>query len=386
MEPFSELVDRRTQGYSLKWQGPAIDDQTIPLDIADMDFRCARPIHRALLGVLSHGVFGYATEATGDYENAIVQWFRRRHGWQVKGEEIIPVAGTRNGLKELIFALTKPGDGILIQRPVYSHLTTVIEWTGRQVINNQLVREANYYRMDLADLAKKASLPETKLMIICHPHDPVGRVWQVDELQAVSRICRKQGVILVAEETQGDLVRQGIDFHPMGTIADRSKLITLTSVSKAFNLAGLQGANLIVQDEVLRERLREKMSVHLPSPFTIGAVIAAYHESEEWLDRLKVYLDDTIDWVMAFLARKLPLVRTIRPEGTYVLWLDFQKTGMTPEEIHRLIYQYAGVLLEWGSVSDPDKGQLFERVCLAAPRPRIETAFERLAIEFDADF
>uniref|UniRef100_UPI0028D07771 aminotransferase class I/II-fold pyridoxal phosphate-dependent enzyme n=1 Tax=uncultured Vagococcus sp. TaxID=189676 RepID=UPI0028D07771 len=179
---------------------------------------------------------------------------------------------------------------------------------------------------------------------------------------------------------------QGIEFHPMATLVDRSNLISLTSVSKAFNLAGLQGANLIVQDEALRERLREKMSVHLPSPFTIGAVMAAYNESEAWLDRLNLYLDETIDWVMVFLARKLPLVRTFRPEGTYVLWLDFQGYGLTPDEIHRRIYQYAGVLLEWGTVSDPDKGHLFERVCLAAPRSRIETAFERLAIEFDEDF
>jgi len=391
---FDEIVDRRygKYSYSMKWGNNAmvaqmaevdrIESDSIALWTADMDFRCSQPIIDALKGVAEHGIFGYSFPDQ-TYYDAIISWFKRRMNWEIKQEEIIYVDGTVEAVKQCVLAYTNPGEGVIIQRPVYYPFTNCIETTGRKVINNQLKDDNGYYTMDYDDLAKKAEDPNTNLLILCHPHNPVGRIWRDEELIELARICRQNGVIIVTDEIHGDLIRRGEQFHPLATLVDNSNIVMATAVNKTFNLAGLHCTNLVIPNQGLRDRFVATMGIVLPSPFTIAAVTAAYNDSEDWLEQLIDYLDGNIDWVLTFLQEKMPKVRCFRPEGGYIIWMCFRAYGLEPKEIQDKIHRSARVLLESGSVFDPDLGYGFERVCLPSPRSVLQDAFERIAKEFE---
>ncbi len=394
---FDEIIDRRhaRYSYSVKWAADPsiaemlhvdrIDDDTIAMFTADMDFRCAQPIIDALRGVVEHGIYGYSGHwFVKDYSAAIIDWFRRRRNWDIKAEEIVYVDGTVEALKQIVLAFTEPGDGVIIQRPVYSPFSRVIEATGRFIVNNQLIAgPTGHYTMDFADLEQKAREPGTRLLLLCNPHNPVGRIWSDHELAELSRICRENNVLIAADEIHGDLIRRDAAFHPLATLADPSNLITCTAVNKTFNLAGLHCTNLVITNPELRRRFQKSFGMVLPSPFTIAAVIAAYNEGEDWLDQALDYLDGNIDFALGFLAERMPKVTCRRPEGTYILWMDFRRYRLSVEEIHNRIYRRANVLLEGGKVFDPDHGGGFERICLPSPRAVVREAFERIATQFE---
>lgn len=393
---FDEVIDRRhaPYSYSIKWTTSPqiakmlgvdkIGDHCIPAYLADMDFRGAQPIIDAMHAVAEHGIYGYSAHwCAEEYHAAIINWFKRRRNWVIRPEEIVYVNGTVEALKQVILAFTEPGDGIIIQRPVYGPFTGVTHATGRRLINNQMIEgEGGYYTMDLTDLEEKARDPRAKLLLLCSPQNPVGRIWTDQELLEVSRICRENGVLIAADEIHGDLIRRGAEFHPLAAVADPSNLIICTAVNKTFNLAGLHCTNLVIPDSALRERFLASFGSVGPSPFTIAAVIAAYNEGEEWLEQLLDYLDGNIDWALAFLAQRMPQVKCRRPDATYIMWLDFRAYGLSPEEIHDRIYNRAGVLLEGGHFFDPDRGGGFERICVPSPRSILKEAFERIAAQF----
>lgn len=394
---FDEIIDRRHEkySYSMKWGKSQliadmlgvdeIKDDSIAIFTADMDFRCAPPIIEALRKVVDHGIFGYSMQMdTPEYYVAIINWFKRHHNWSIKPEEIVYVNGTVEAVKQIILAFTNPGDGVIIQRPVYGPFSSSILATGRTIINNQMIEGENgYYTMDFADLEKKAKDPRNKLLVLCSPHNPVGRIWTDEELIEMARICRENNVLIAADEIHGDLIREGAEFHPLATLVDNSNLITATAVNKTFNLAGLHCTNLVIPNAALREQFQNSLGFVMPSPFTIAAVIAAYNEGEEWLSALRKYLDGNIDWVLEFLKERMPKVKCRRPDGTYIMWMDFRAYGLTPEEIHDKIYNKAGVLLEGGLMFDPDCGGGFERVCVPSPRSVLKEAFERIAAQFE---
>ncbi len=393
---FDQIIERRNApfSYSMKWgMGPFTADvvgvkeirpDSIAVFTADMDFRCAEPIIKAMHQVADHGIFGYSRqEFAPGYHEAVISWFERRRNWKIRKEEIVYINGTVEALRQIILAFTEPGDGVIIQRPVYGPFAGAIEQTGRTLINNQLLeRENGYYEMDFADLEEKAGRPENKLLILCNPHNPVGRIWDRKELETVSEICRRNGVIIAADEIHGDLIRRDCEFHPMATFVDNSNLITCTAVNKTFNLAGLHATNLVIANRDIRQRLKDSMGFIGPSPFTLAATIAAYEEGEEWLEQLLDYLDGNIDFVLDFLKRYMPRVKCRRPDGTYIMWMDFRDYGLTPDEIHRRIYEEAGVLLEGGLMFDPVHGGGFERICVPSPRSVIREAMERIAKQF----
>jgi cystathionine beta-lyase len=394
---FDEVIDRRHDpySYSVKWAShpilikmlgvDKIDDDCIPVFTADMDFRCAQPIIDAMHRVADHGIFGYSGHwFVPDYYAAITNWFKRRHNWEIHPEEIMYVNGTVEALKQVILAFTEPGDGVIIQRPVYGPFTSVIESTRRSLINNQMIPgEGGYYTMDFPDLEQKARDPKNKLLLLCSPHNPVGRIWSDAELGELARICRENDVIIAADEIHGELIRRGAVFHPLATVADSSNLVTCTAVNKTFNLAGLHCTNLVIPNPELRQRFQDSLGMVLPSPFTIAAVITAYNEGEEWLEQLLDYLDGNIDFVLGFLVERMPRVKCRRPDGTYILWMDFREYGLTPEEVHDRIYNQANVLLEGGRMFDPDQGGGFERICVASPRSILQEALERIAAQFE---
>ena len=394
---FDEIIDRRhgKNSFSVKWTtcpevakmlgADKIDDDTISAFVADMDFRCAQPIIAAMHGVAEHGIFGYSGQwFVDEYSAAIINWFKRRRGWEIKREEIVYVNGTVEALKQIVLAFTEPGDGIIIQRPVYGPFSSVIEANRRTIINNQMIEnDGGFYTMDFQDLEEKASDPKTKLLLLCNPHNPVGRIWTDAELHELARICRKHNVLIAADEIHGDLIRREAEFHPMASVVDPANLIICTAVNKTFNLAGLHCTNLVIPNPDLRERFQASMGLVLPSPFTIAAVIAAYNEGEEWLEQVLEYLDGNIDWVLGFLAERMPAVRCRRPDGTYTMWLDFRAYGLTPTEIHSRICNKARVLLESGLMFDPERGGGFERICVPSPRSVLQEALERIALQFE---
>lgn len=391
---FDEKVERRGS-FSTKWDCRQLlqemgvterfDDSTIPVFTADMDFRCAKPIQDALARVVEHNVYGYTAispQDTPEYYEAVINWFKRRNNWEIKPEEIVYVNGTVEAVKQAILAFTKEGDGVLINRPIYTPFTSTILGTRRTVVNSQLINSDGYYTVDFDDFEEKAADENTRLFILCNPHNPTGRTWTPEELIKMAQICEKHHVLIVADEIHGDLIRKDTVFTPLATLIESKNLITCTAVNKTFNLAGLHATNLVIPDPALREQFRTSCGMVLPSPFTVAAVIAAYNEGEEWLNQVKEYLDGNIDFVLEFLKERMPKVVCRRPEGTYIMWMDFRAYGLSAAEIRKKIYTDANVLLESGPMFDPELGEGFERICVPTRRTLLEEVFTRIADQF----
>lgn len=400
---FGRPIDRRhdARSYSQKWSCAEslakrlgvkeITDNHIALFTADMDLRCAQPILDALHDTVDHGIFGYSTlDGCSAYTDAIRGWFARHDRWDVDCDLMSLSAGTVKALDVCVQAFTKPGDGIIVQRPVYPPFMHVVEDNDRMILNNQLIRHTAkdpegdlYYSIDFDNLEELAARPEAKMFILCNPHNPVGRVWSVEELERMAQICMKHDVLIVADEIHGDLVCEGITMHHMAQVAPEARVITCTAVNKTFNLAGLAATNVFfsnAQDKACFEKIRGFVE---PNPFAISAVIAAYNEGDDWYEQVKAYIEANFDTVIAYFADHLPDVGVRRPEGTYILWFDFEarcrKLGIDGAELHRRIYDDAQVLLQDGSNFDPDGGEFFQRMCVPTPRTMLLDACERIA-------
>ncbi|WP_066369594.1 MalY/PatB family protein [Neobacillus fumarioli] len=389
---FDEIVNRRGT-FSLKWDGGSFikqsglteryDEETIPLFTADMDLPVPQPLIDALHKTVDHRIFGY-TIFPQEYFEAIQHWFKKRHDWDIKREEIIYSPGTVYALNVAVKAFTNPGDGIIIQRPVYPPFTSAILTNKRELLNNALkVDDDGYYHIDFDDFETKAKDEKTKMFILCNPHNPTGRIYTVEELRKLADICERNGVIMVADEIHGDLIRRNKTFIPLAKAVEKADhIITFTAINKTFNVAGLHCTNVIISNPELRKTFTRVLGYHLPSPFTVAALIAVYNEGEEWLEQLKEYIDGTMEWVVNFLAERMPKVKVRIPEGTYVMWMDFSGYGITPEEVHERIYHRANVLLEDGKLFG-EEGLHYQRICIPSPRPLIKEAFERIAREFE---
>ena len=400
---FDRLVDRRhdTYSYSQKWSCAKalakrlgvkeITDNHIALFTADMDLRCAQPILDALHATVDHGIFGYSTlDGCDAYADAIRGWFARLDKWDVDCDLMALSAGTVKALDVCVQAFTKSGDGVIIQRPVYPPFMHVVEDNGRMILNNQLIRHTAedpegdlYYSIDFDNLEELAARPEAKMFILCNPHNPVGRVWTADELERMAQICMKHDVLIVADEIHGDLVCEGVTMRHMAQVAPDARVITCTAVNKTFNLAGLAATNVFFSNAQDKARFEEVRGFVEPNPFAIGAVIAAYNEGDDWYEQVKAYIEANFDTVIAYFADHLPDIGVRRPEGTYILWFDFEarcrKLGIDGAELHRRIYDDAQVLLQDGSNFDPEGGEFFQRMCVPTPRTMLLDACERIA-------
>ncbi len=400
---FDRLVDRRhdTYSYSQKWSCAKalakrlgvkeITDNHIALFTADMDLRCAQPILDALHATVDHGIFGYSTlDGCDAYADAIRGWFARHDKWDVDCDLMALSAGTVKALDVCVQAFTKSGDGVIIQRPVYPPFMHVVEDNGRMILNNQLIRHTAedpegdlYYSIDFDNLEELAARPEAKMFILCNPHNPVGRVWTADELERMAQICMKHDVLIVADEIHGDLVCEGVTMRHMAQVAPDARVITCTAVNKTFNLAGLAATNVFFSNAQDKARFEEVRGFVEPNPFAIGAVIAAYNEGDDWYEQVKAYIEANFDTVIAYFADHLPDIGVRRPEGTYILWFDFEarcrKLGIDGAELHRRIYDDAQVLLQDGSNFDPEGGEFFQRMCVPTPRTMLLDACERIA-------
>jgi cystathionine beta-lyase len=388
---FDEIINRRGT-YSIKWDGGDMikkigltqryDEETIPLFTADMDLPVPQPLIDALHKTVNHRIFGYSIFPE-EYFEAIQHWFKKRHDWEINKEEIIYSPGTVHALNIAVRAFTNPGEGIIIQRPVYPPFTAAIKANGRELLNNALKSDDDgYYHIDFADFEDKAKDENTKMFILCNPHNPTGRIFNKEELKKLSDICAANNVLIIADEIHGDLIRRDQTFLPIAKIAENADhIISFTAINKTFNLAGLHCTNVIITNPTHRKNFTSVMGNHLPSPFTVSALISVYHDGDEWLEQLKEYIDGTMEWIVEFLAKNMPKVKVSIPEGTYIMWMDFSGYGLTPEEVHDRIYNKANVILEDGKMFG-EEGLHYQRICIPSPRPMIKEAFERIAKEF----
>lgn len=375
---FDEIIPRRhTNSY--KWDG-ATDSDVLPLWVADMDFRTAPAITEALKQRVEHGIFGY-TRVPDEYYGAVTAWFKRRHGWDIRREWMIYTSGVVPAISAIIKALTGPGDKVLVQTPVYNCFFSSIRNNGCEVASSPLVYEDLTYRMDLEDLERKASDEKTKVMLLCNPHNPAGRVWTQEELTAVGEICIRHGVTVVSDEIHCELVYSGHRHIPFASISDDflRHSVTCVSPSKAFNIAGLQIANIIAPDETMRRRIDKAININEVcdvNPFGVIATMAAYNEGEEWLGQLLDYLWQNYLFLVEFCRTQLPDFPVARLEGTYLAWMDCRALGIGSEKLEQLLVGEAKLWLNAGTMYGAE-GEGFMRWNLACPRSVLEQALVR---------
>ena len=376
---FDEIVPRRGT-HSVKWELDC-DPDILPMWVADMDFRTAPPVVEALRRRVEHGIFGYA-QATQAYYDAVVKWFERRHGWRTEPEWILHTTGVIPALSAILKALTQPGDKILVQTPVYNHFFISIRNSGCRTAENDLTYRGGAYTIDFADLERKAADPEVKAMLLCNPHNPAGRVWSPEELRRIGEICLRNGVFVVADEIHCELVMPGFRYTPFASLGEEflHNSVTCCSPSKAFNLAGMQIANIVSADADVRtgiDRAINDNEVCDVNPFGVEALMAAYDRGEEWLDRLREYLADNYRMLCGFFAEYLPQYPVLPLEGTYLVWIDCQTTGVSSEQIAARLLAEAKLMISPGTIYGPG-GEDFIRLNIACPRSLLEEGLLRL--------
>ena len=384
---FDRVVDRRGTS-SLKWDyqerftglAPADAGELLPLWVADMDFPAPPPVLEAIQRRVDHGVLGYTLEPDSYYE-AVAAWMHRRHRWQVRRGWMLSCPGVVPTVSLAVLAYTRPGDRVVLQPPVYYPFRSCIESNGREVAENPLVLEGERYRMDLEGLERLLD-ERTRLLVLCSPHNPVGRVWRPEELGRLVEICRSRGVVILSDEIHHDLVLDGNRHTPTAALSEQAAeiTVTLTSATKTFNLAGLGGSLAIAADAALRRRLKEaRDSVWTGGANAVAAAAteAAYRHGEPWLEELLGYLEGNYAFLRGFLGERLPAVRVIPLEGTYLAWVGLQELGFSDQEIKHRLLRRARVWLDEGPMFGTG-GAGFQRINLACPRATLEEALERI--------
>jgi cystathionine beta-lyase len=368
---------------SLKWtlikRRTGLDD-VIPLWIADMDFSAPREVVKALKERAEHPIYGYTATPDGYYDG-LINWMDKRHGWKgVEKDWILWTPGVVAGFSMAIQAFSQPGDKVVIQPPVYHHFKNQVLGTGRQLVENPLKIENGYYKMDFGDLEEKID-DRTKLIILCSPHNPVGRVWTRDELERLANICKEKDIIIVSDEIHHDLILGDIKHTPIALVSKDAMQRTVTQVSpsKTFNLAGLTNANAIIPNKMLREDYKTQLKKGSGNSNIFGIVAheAAYNMGEPWLEELLTYLRGNLKYLKEFLAEKLPGFKLYPLEGTYLAWIDCSNLGLNDEELNEFMLKKAKLWLEKGTQFGTGSS-MFMRINIACPRSILEKALERL--------
>ena len=375
---FDEVIPRRSTG-SYKWDSSPRED-VLPLWVADMDFRTAEPVVAALRRRVEHGIFGY-TRVPDAYYDALIQWFDWRHGWSIRRDWVIYTSGVVPAVSAIIKALTVPGDRVLVQTPVYNCFFSSIRNNGCETVASPLLHADGTYTVDFDDFEKKAADPRVKLFLLCNPHNPGGRVWTRDELRRMGEICLRNGVTVVADEIHCELVFPGYTYTPFASLSPELEAcsVTCNSPSKAFNIAGLQIANIVAPDAAVRARIDRAININEVcdvNPFGVEALIAAYREGEEWLSQLLVYLKENDTFMREFCARHLPQFPLTRLEGTYLEWQDCRVLGVPSAQLEQQLIDKVGLWLNAGTMYGAE-GEGFMRWNIACPRSRLLDGLER---------
>ena len=372
---------------SAKWD-PAVlrekfgADDMLSYWVADMDFEVAPAIREAVVGRAEHAIYGYTT--SDGLPEALCSWLSRRHGWDADPSWVVTTPGVVCALHAAVQAFTMPGDSVIIQRPVYYPFSAAVERNGRHVSCNALVQGPNGYEMDFEDLERRCADPRATMLVLCSPHNPVGRVWTDEELRRLMGICLANDVLVVADEIHNDLVMPGYTHHVLASLDDAyaDHVVTCVAPSKTFNLAGMQLSGVLVPNDGLRRRLLgvlERLAVgSSPNPLARAAALAAWDKGEPWLDELLVYLRDNVEYLQERCARDLSGVRFFEHQGTYLVWMDFRQYGLSDAQLHELLWRRARVAMDGGSWFGPE-GKGFMRMNVACPRSLLGRGVDRMA-------
>lgn len=380
---FDEVVNRM-ENHSAKWleKNTGSEKEIIPMWIADMDMKTAPAIIEAMKKKAEEGIFGYVYRPLS-YYRVVKEWIKRRFDYDIDVETLIHSPGVVASMSILIELLTGPADKVLIQSPVYPPFRNSVEKNGRKIIENDLIKDENgYYTINFKDLEEKLALEDVTLFILCNPHNPVGRVWRREELKKIGELCKKYNVRILADEIWRDLIMPNYKHIPMASIDKEIEDITVTlfSPTKSFNLAGVQASFVTFprKDEKKRfEDILEKLDLKRNNAFSLVAIETAYAECENWLEELILYLDENMKLVVDFIREKLPMIKVTKPEGTYLMWLDFSKSGVSTENIYEFLIKEAGVVVSDG-ITFGKNGNGFVRLNVACPRVVLEKALLRL--------
>ena len=383
---FDEQVERRGT-HSVKWDElpregmPPVDD-LIPLWVADMDFKAAPAILEAVRKRAEHGVFGY-TVVEDDYYKAVINWFQRRHHWTIRRSEILYTTGVVPAMSVAIKALTMPGEKVLILSPDYNCFFSSVRNNGCEVLESPLKRVGDSFEVDWDDFEVKCADEKTTVFLLCNPHNPTGRVWTKAELMQMNDICLKHQVKVVSDEIHGELIMPGYKFQPFAAASDlcRQNSVILNSPSKSFNIAGLQAANIICSQPEWRRRLDRAININEVcdlNPFGPVALMAAYNESEDWIDQLNEYLWGNYTFLRDFIAENLPLWVLCRLEGTYLPWVDVSAMGISEQKLCDRLLAEAHVWVNPGTMYGPETGRGYIRLYIATQRSRLEEALVRI--------
>jgi cystathionine beta-lyase len=356
-------------------------DRILPMWVADMDFRCPDAVVEAMVARAEHGIFGY-TAPTDAFYLSVGNWMERRHGWKIEPDWICLTQGVVPALNMLVRTFTKQGDKVLIQPPVYYPFYGAVENNDSQLIINPLILEDGRYHMDIADLESKCKDPKVKMAILCSPHNPVGRVWTSEELMEFGQICIDNNVLIISDEIHGDLIYPEQVFTPFAKISDdfAQNSVICTSPSKTFNLAGLQTSCIIIPNQDLREKFQKTLQsngLFGINIFGMVALQAAYDKGEQWLHQAIEYIEGNLEYLEKYVAEYIPQIDVIRPEGTYLVWLDCRKLQLERMDLKHLMFEQARVYLDDGFIFGPE-GDGFERINIACPRNVLIEALDRI--------
>jgi cystathionine beta-lyase len=384
MYNFDKIINRRGT-MSVKWDNLKNlygRGDLLPLWVADMDFEAPPEVIRALMERAEHGVYGY-TFISDEYYDAVIGWMKRRHNWQIEREWITFTPGVIPALSYAIRAFTQPGDKIIVQTPVYHPFYHAIEANERLIVKNPLIYKDGKYHMDFDHLERNID-DRVKMLILCSPHNPVGRVWTKEELRKLADICFKYDILVVSDEIHFDIVYKGHEHTVFANLSYEASqnCVVLTAPSKTFNLAGLQVSNAIIPNELLRLKFRNELNKdHILSPNVFGerALIAAYNRSEGWLEALLEYLEENRDFFIEYMEKNIPKLKPVKPEGTYLVWVDCTELGMNPKQLRDFFVNKCKLALNDGQMFG-EEGSLFQRFNIGCPRSILEEALYRIEI------
>lgn len=358
-------------------------DDVFPMWVADMDFKCCEEILNDMHKKINHGVFGYSKNDE-TYFNAIKNWYKQNHNVELKQEWLITTPGIVFALATAVKTLTEENDYLLINNPVYYPFAEVVEDNKRKIVSSDLVLTNGHYEIDFEDLENKIKQYNVKAYLLCSPHNPVGRVWTKDELNKIIEICKRKNVFIVCDEIHSDFIWKGNHACILNYPDIQKQVILCTAPTKTFNLAGLQVSNIFIPNEKVREKFQLELWNTGYSLINIMGLVAcqsAYEKGQNWLNGLKKYLLDNINYVDAFLKEKLSKIKLIYPEGTYLLWLDFNELNLSDDKIEELMIKEAKLWLDNGKIFG-SSGKGFQRINIALPREKLKTALENLEKTF----
>ena len=386
---FDEIIDRSgTSATKMESLPKGCPDDALPLWVADMDFACAEPILKALHERIDKKIFGYTMYDTDECLGAVLNWYKKRYGWEEQKENLFFCGGIVSAYAVLLNLLTKEGEGVVIQRPIYYPFTMKANSNGRQIVDSPLIYADGNYTIDFDDLDKKMAEPNNKVLVFCSPHNPAGRVWTEEEIRKVVDICKKYDNWIICDEIHCDLLRCGMTFHPILKVAPdyADRIAVCTAPSKTFNLAGMKTSNIVIHNKELQAAWKEliggKLSMNGAGTLGLTAMIAAYNEGEEWLEQLKEYLDGNFAYIDAFLKEHLPKAHMVPSEGTYLAWIDFNGyVDGDAEKLEEIMQKKARVALDEGYIFG-DAGRGFERINIATPRSVVEDCMDRILKAF----